>query len=194
MFKYFLIIFVACCNPVNAQDLGKRLTFSVGTTLLQNQYNSPRYKYDNNYAFKNPLQNIKSINVGISYRLFKDFPLYLGIKTNRLFNWEIKNHARDVYIKKEIETKQKLIADSLILGMAIHKNLMPFIIASHIDSTTKFVYNKNLTVVNKKASMTYGGGMAYIITSKHSLSILYLLPNKDLYTDYTVGLSYNYNI
>jgi hypothetical protein len=191
----FLLLFL-CCHPyVYANDkLGNRFHATIGTDLFQMQYKEQRYYFDKYDALKNPLDNITRVSWGLTYRVFENIPVYIGIKTNRGINFATTTKAFDTKARKNVIVSTKTIADSVFIGGAVHQYLIPFIVATRLYSDTEINYQNGLLFNSSKKSLFYGYGVAIPFKQKHTISIAYFLPNKGYNTKRMFGLSYNYTI
>lgn len=168
------------------------LKYSVGTDLFQIQYKEQRYKFDDYDAFKNPNKNITRIAWGVSYKPFEDKHIYLGLRTNRGINYETSTTAFDTVAKQNVNVKTKLVSDSIYLATAIHKNIIPYIIATKIDTKTTIFYNNGLRVYSNKNSILHGFGVAVPFMEKHSVAFTYFFSDRKYNAKRTFGVSYSY--
>lgn len=190
----FLIPIIVIFSSFAQQEiLGKRFHFAVGLDLFQTQYKPQRYKFDNNSAFKNPIDNaISRVAWNVSYRTTKEYPFWLGFRTNRGINFPIQEWAFDTVTKGKIRIDIKSKVDSLYFATAVHKKVLPFIIASRLQSKSTLYYNNGLNFTKNHFTTMYGFGIATPLGSKGTVSFTYYLPNKDFNTKKMFGISVNY--
>lgn len=188
-----LFALLTICNIAFGRDLGKRLNVYVGTDLYQPQYKYQRFQFDNYDVLKQPLKNISRVSLGTSYRLLKEFPLYLGVRTNRLINNYATLQATDVKTGQKLDAHQKLILDSVYLATYVTKHIAPFIVTTRLESDTLFVYQSGSSVKSHKLTTLYGFGLAYS-ASKHTLAFTYFLPDDTMNTKRIFGFSYSYAV
>ena len=175
------------------EELGNRFHFGVGFDLFQTQYKSQRYKFDDNSAFKNPIDNgISRVAWNASYRVAKNYPFYIGLRTNRGINLPIKEWAYDTIAKQNVRIDIKSQADSVYLATAIHKRVLPFIIATRLESKSTVQYNSGVNFTKKGLTAMYGFGLATPLGNKGTASFTYYLPNKEFNTKRMFGISVNY--
>lgn len=190
----FLIPIIVIFSSFAQQEiLGKRFHFAVGLDLFQTQYKPQRYKFDNNSAFKNPIDNaISRVAWNLSYKITKEYPFWLGFRTNRGINFPIREWAFDTVTKQNVKIDIKSEADSLYLATAVHKKVLPFILASRLQSKSTLYYNNGLNFTKNDFTTMYGFGIATPLGSKGTVSFTYYLPNKDFNTKKMFGISVNY--
>ena len=175
------------------EELGNRFHFGVGFDLFQTQYKSQRYEFDNHSAFKDPIDNgISRVAWNASYRITKEHPFYIGLRTNRGINFTTQEQAYDAVAKQNVRVDIKSQADSVYLATAIHKRVLPFIIATRLESKSIIYYNNGLTFTGKKLNAMYGIGVATPLGNKGTASFTYYLPNKEFNTKRMFGISVNY--
>jgi len=190
---FLLPLFIIFSSFAQQEILGKRFHFAVGLDLFQTQYKPQRYKFDNNSAFKNPVDNaISRIAWNLSYRITKEYPFWLGFRTNRGINFPIREWAFDTVTKQNVKIDIKSEADSLYLATAVHKRVLPFIIASRLQSKSTLYYNNGLNFTKNDFTTMYGFGIATPFGSKGTVSLTYYLPNKDFNIKKMFGISVNY--
>jgi len=194
-FGYILVIRILLfSSDVYAFDMQNKVHLSIGTDIMQSQYNSQRIRFGNFDAFKRPDLNITRVSVGITYKPFDDYYIYITGRTNRLVNAYAQMQGFDTVMNVNVNVYQKVVADSLILSAAIHKNIVPYIVASRTTSNTIVIYPQKFTSESTIHTMLYGFGFSVPFQTKHSISITYFLANKDFNTKRIIGLSYNYFI
>lgn len=187
----FLLIFSSFA--FTQEELGNRFHFGVGVDLFQTQYKMQRYKFNDKSAFKNPIDNgISRIAWNISYRITKEYPFYVGLRTNRGINFPIQEIAYDTIANQKVRIDIKSEADSIYLATAIHKRVLPFIIATRLQSKSTIYYNNGLTFTGKQLNAMYGIGVATPLGNKGTASFTYYLPNKEFNTKRMFGISVNY--
>ena len=175
------------------EELGNRFHFGVGFDLFQTQYKSQRYEFDNHSAFKDPIDNgISRVAWNASYRITKEHPFYIGLRTNRGINFTTQEQAYDAVAKQNVRVDIKSQADSVYLATAIHKRVLPFIIATRLQSKSIIYYNNGLTFTGKQSNAMYGIGVATPLGNKGTASFTYYLPNKEFNTKKMFGISVNY--
>lgn len=180
-------------NQPDKMVLGERFHFAVGLDLFQTQYKTQRYKFDNQSVFKDPIDNgVSKIAWNVSYRITKDKPFYIGLRTNRGINFPIQEQAYDTVAKQNVRIDIKSEVDSLYLATAVHKRVLPFIIASRLQSKSTVYYNSGLNFTTRGLTTMYGFGLATPLGSKGTASFTYYLPNKDFNTKRMFGVSVNY--
>ena len=173
--------------------LGNRFHFGVGFDLFEIQYKSQRYEFQKYTAFKNPIDNaISRIAWNISYRITENSPFYIGVRTNRGINFPTQEWAYDTILKQKVRVDIKSEADSLYFATAIHKRVLPFIIATRLQSKSIIYYNNGLTFTGKQSNAMYGIGVATPLGNKGTASFTYYLPNKEFNTKKMFGISVNY--
>lgn len=180
-------------NQTGKMVLGNRFHFGVGVDLFQTQYKNQRYKFDNNGAFKNPIDNaISRIAWNTSYRITKEYPFWLGFRTNRGINFPIQDWAFDTITNQKVRVDTKSVADSVYLATAVHKRVLPFIIASRLQSKSTIYYDNGLSFISSGLTTMYGFGIATPLGSKGTVSFAYYLSNKDFNIKRMFGISVNY--
>ncbi len=173
--------------------LGNRFHFAVGLDLFQTQYKEQRYKFDDKSAFKNPIDNgISRVAWNASYRITENYPFYVGLRTNRGVNFPIREVAYDTISKQKVKVDIKSQADSVYFATAIHKRVLPFIIATRLQSKSIVYYDNGMSFASKKLNIMYGIGVATPLGKKGTASFTYYLPNKDFNTKRMFGISVNY--
>ena len=187
------IIVIFSSFAFTQQELGNRFHLGVGFDLFQIQHKEQRYKFDDKSAFKNPIDNtISRVAWNASYRLTENYPFYLGLRTNRGINFAIQEVAYDVVTKQQVTIDVKSQADSLYLATAVHKRILPFAIATRIQSKSTVHYNSGLSFSTKGLTTMHGFGIATPLANKGTISFTYYLPNKDFNTKRMFGVSLNY--
>lgn len=166
---------------------------SIGLDLFQTQYKEQRYKFDNQSAFKNPIDNaISKVAWNLSYKITKEYPFWLGFRTNRGINFPIREWTFDTITKQNVKIDIKSEADSLYLATAVHKRVLPFIIASRLQSKSTLYYNNGLNFTKNDFTTMYGFGIATPLGSKGTVSFTYYLPNKEFNIKRMFGISISY--
>lgn len=190
----FLIPIIIIFSSFAQQEiLGRCFHFAVGLDLFQTQYKTQKYKFDNNSAFKNPVDNaISRVAWNVSYRIAKEYPFWVGLRTNRGVNFPIQEWAFDTVAKQNVKIDIKTEADSLYLATAVHKRVLPFIITSRLQSKSTIYYNNGLNFTTKAFTTMYGFGIATPLGKKGTASLTYYLPNKEFNTKRMFGISVNY--
>lgn len=192
MILIYLLLSAFSSFAFTQEELGKRFHLGIGLDLFQTQYKSQRYEFDNQSAFKNPIDNsISRIAWNASYRITKDKPFYIGLRTNRGINFSIQESAFDTITKQRVRIDIKSEADSLYLATAMHKRVLPFIIATRLQSKSTVYYN-SLNFTTRGLTTMYGFGFATPLGNKGTVSFTYYLPNKDFNTKRMFGVSINY--
>jgi len=177
------------------EELGKRLHFSVGVDLFQIQNKEQRYKFDNTSSIKSPLDNTMSrVAWNLSYRVTKEYPLYIGVRTNRGINFPTTQYAFDTIANQKVQVDIKSQADSLYVATAVHSKVIPFIIATKLQSSADIIYRNGYSFNNKTTSIMYGVGIGTPLWNKGTISFTYYLPNAKFNTVRMFGLSVNYFI
>jgi len=189
----FVTLVVATAFFITDSD-AKSLYVTIGTDMFQAQYKQQRYKFDDYNVVKTPYKNISRISLALSYKPFEKYYIFITARSNRLINNLTQTTATDTVGGDKVIVLQKLIADSLIISTAIHKRIMPFVVATNATSKNYIIYNNNVSVTSKINTILYGGGMTLLITNKHSISFTYFIGNKDFNTKRAFGVSYNYRI
>jgi len=173
--------------------LGKRFHFAVGLDLFQTQYKPQRYEFGKYKTFHNPIDNALSrVAWNVSYRITEQYPFWLGLRTNRGINLPIQEWAFDAVTKQKVRIDIKTEADSIYLATALHKRILPFVIASRLQSKSTLYYDNGLNFTTKGFTTMYGLGIATPLGNKGTVSFTYYLPNKDFNTKRMLGLSVNY--
>lgn len=167
---------------------------NIGTDLFQPQYKEQRIEIDKWGVFKNHHKNISRVSAGFSWKPFNDYHIYITGRTNRLINAPVENQGYDIVLKQDVRVFQKLVADSLILSTAFHKNFMPFVVVTKAEAGTLVLYKNGFSSFSKSKTTLYGGGFSIPFTEKHSIAFTYFLGNDDFNTKSAVGFSYNYLI
>ena len=187
----FLLIFSSFA--FNQEELGNRFHLGVGFDLFQTQYKQQRYKFDDKSTLKNPIDNgISRVAWNVSYRITKDKPFYIGLRTNRGINLPVQEIAYDNVAKQNVRIDIKSEVDSLYLATAVHKRVLPFVIASRLQSKSTVQYNNGLNFTTRGLTAMYGFGLATPLGNKGTASFTYYLPNKEFNTKRMFGISVNY--
>jgi hypothetical protein len=177
-----------------SQDLGKRISLNVGTDLYQAHYKEQRYKYDDYGVFKNPTKNISRVALGLNYRITKDYPLYLGFRTNRLINNPATLKATDIKTNiEEVDVHQTFMTDNIYIAGYINKHIAPFVVLTRLESEARFMYSSGIVVKTQYLTTLYGVGLAYTF-QKHTLAFAYFLPSNTINTKRAFGFSYSYQV
>ena len=175
------------------EELGNRFHFAIGLDLFQTQYKPQRYEFGKYEAFKTPIDNaISRVAWNISYRLTEEYPFWFGLRTNRGINFPIQEQAYDIVAKQRVRVDIKTEADSLYFATALHKRVLPFVIASRLQSQSTLYYDSGLSFTTRGLTTMYGFGLATPLGSRGTASFTYYLPNKDFNTKRMFGVSVNY--
>ena len=175
------------------EELGNRFHFAIGLDLFQTQYKPQRYEFGKYEAFQNPINNaISRVAWNISYRLTEEYPFWFGLRTNRGINFPIQEQAYDIVAKQRVRVDIKTEADSVYFATALHKRVLPFVIASRLQSQSTLYYDSGLNFTTRGLTTMYGFGLATPLGSRGTASFTYYLPNKDFNTKRMFGVSVNY--
>jgi len=173
--------------------LGNRFHFGIGFDLFETQYKTQRYEFDKYEAFKNPLDHVISrIAWNFSYRITENAPFYIGFRTNRGINFPIQEWVYDTVAKQKIRIDIKSEADSVYLATAVHKRILPFVIATRLQNKSIIYQNNGLNFIANNLSTMYGFGIATPLGNKGTISFTYYLPNEKFNTKRMFGVSINY--
>jgi|688.fasta_scaffold75829_3 hypothetical protein len=177
----------------NQEELGNRFHLGVGFDLFETQYKEQRYKFQKYQGLHNPVDHtISRVAWNASYRITKDKPFYIGLRTNRGINFPIQQQVYDTVAKQNVRIDIKSEVDSLYLATAVHKRVLPFIIASRLQSKSTVYYNSGLNFTTRGLTAMYGFGLATPLGNKGTISFTYYLPNKEFNTKRMFGISVNY--
>jgi hypothetical protein len=185
-----ILLFALLCTLSSKADV----RYVIGTDLFQMQYKEQRYKFDDYGTFKDPINNISRLSIGINYQPFKNKYLYTGLRTTRLINAPTSTKAFDTYIKQEVNVDTKLISDSFFIATAVHKRIVPYITITRIETKTEIMYQGGIKIQKNNHTTLYGTGFAVPFCQNHSISFTYFLPDKKYNSKRAFGLSYNYII
>lgn len=177
----------------NIAILGNRLHFAVGFDLFQTQYKEQRYKFDNYTSFKNPIENSFSrVAWNLSYRVMQNYPLYIGMKTNRGINLSIKTGAYDTIGQQSVIVNTKSTADSIYIATPINPKILPFIIVTRLQTNSTILYENGKYFSTNNLGILYGTGITIPFKGKYTISFTYFLLNKYFNISRMFGVSVNY--
>ena len=189
---FFLLAISGCVNAMTKEELGNRWRFAVGVDLMQPKYKETTgLEFDNYSAFKTPATAFSRIAWNVSYRIFETYPIYIGARTNKGLNFDIMETVYSTQLHKTLNMRSRTEASTLYLATALHKNFIPFIAGTFIESNST-IYFPNQEITSAKSGFIYGFGVSSFINENFGISLAYYFQSIQLNIDNIIGLSFNY--
>lgn len=151
--------------------------FGIGIGTMYNNINDSRFKFQDS---KETLFKPSSVNISYN-KSFKN--INFSVSTNRLINRDVKRMV--IINNKFYAARFKTTYDLFQIGYN-YKRLLPAVFLANTKQETTIIETET------KHTFVFGTNFGYFVTNNLATSIVYLMPNKELNMDSSLGFGINY--